>query len=223
MSLLIVKKVEKKKKSCYIKSSVLVSTRSILFSLLLMMIIRCVILILILLVVPNNSLVCYECGCDQSDLSACSCGFTSDFVDDDYCIIYEQRYTDTTYIQLSRTPRNTTWIYIQEPYYILVQESIRYNKTSTNWNLWTTGIVFGCDWDRCNAPNLINALPNSFKLTANKAWLDTNIYGTGSVTGCHHCPTETCGNKTNPIDLAGCPITPCINSTTVRLINNCWI
>ena len=174
------------------------------------------VLLLLVSIAPCNSLRCYECGCDASDLSACNCDYSTDTSYDDYCIIVESRYTAAeTFIQLSRTNRNSTWVYVEDPYYIVTIESIRYNRTIQQWSTWTDGIIFGCDWDLCNSPDLIDALPDSFQLTIPKAWLDTNIFGTGSVTGCHHCPTEVCGNTTNPIDYTQCPMTPCVNSTTV--------
>jgi hypothetical protein len=178
------------------------------------MIVHALILLLLVSVIPSNSLVCYECGCDHTDLSLCDCGFTSEFSDNDYCTIFEERYIDETYIELSRIPRNSTWVFIRDPYYILTLESIRYNKTSLQWTTWTNGILYGCDWDRCNSPNLIDVLPSSFQLVINPTWLNTNILGTGSVSSCYHCPTETCGNKTNPINFSNCSVQTCTDNST---------
>ena len=83
------------------------------------MMFRALILLLLVLVVPSNSLQCYECGCDQDNLDACYCFGQSDYDDGSYCTIFEERYTDSTYVQLSRVPRNSTWIYIEDPYFIL--------------------------------------------------------------------------------------------------------
>ena len=179
-----------------------------------MLIVHCAVVLLFLSVLPSESLKCYECGCDDSDYAACNCGGMSDFDDGSYCAIFETKPTGTTSIVLSRIDRNSTYIYIEDPYYILIQESIRYSRADNKWNLVTTGSVFGCDWDYCNAPSLIDVLPASFQLTVDDAWLTPNIYGTGSVAGCHHCPEETCGNKTNPIGLAQCPIIACTNGST---------
>ncbi|CAF4135916.1 unnamed protein product [Rotaria sp. Silwood2] len=185
------------------------------------MIVQGLILLLLVSVVPSYSLICYECGCDHNNISACDCGTTSTQLDGYYCLISEQRFIDKTYIQLSRVPRNATLNYVEDPYYILLQESIRYNQTSSEWYLWTSGAVFGCDWDLCNSPNLINRLPVSFNFSIDKDWLDTNIYGTGSVTECHHCPFEMCGDSENPIDFTQCPMTPCVNSSTC-LVYDLW-
>jgi len=179
------------------------------------MIAHSLILLLLVSVVPLNSLICYECACDQTSVSQCNCSDTSDLDDNDYCVIYEQRDILGTRIDLTRIPRNSTWVFVEDPYYILVVESIRYNLTAQEWYLWTNSIIFGCDWDLCNSPNLIDSLPDSFKLSIDENWLDTNIYGTGSVDSCNYCPTGVCGDTLNPIDFSQCPITPCVNVTTV--------
>ncbi|CAF2719994.1 unnamed protein product [Rotaria sp. Silwood2] len=178
------------------------------------MIFHSLIFLLLVLIVPSNSLTCYECGCSNTDISECNCGETSTEVDGDYCVIVEDRYIDETYIELTRVSRNTTWVYVEDPYYIVLLESIRFNQTANDSYLWTSGVIFGCDWDLCNSPDLINRLPASFNLSIDKDWLYTNIYGTGSVTQCHHCPFEMCGDSGNPIDFTQCPMTTCNNATT---------
>lgn len=181
-----------------------------------MIVVRSLILLLLVSVIPCQSLDCYECGCEATNLVPCDCSLVTSSTDNDYCVISEQRYSDTTYIQLGRVPRNATWIYVEDPYYVLTQESIRYNRTASKWSLVTTGVVFGCDWDRCNTANLIQVLPNSFKLNISTTWLNTNIYGTGSVSSCFKCPTELCSNATSPLDFSRCPMTACENVTSVR-------
>jgi hypothetical protein len=180
-----------------------------------MMIVHGLILILLVSVVPSNSLQCYECRCELSDLTACNCGDTSDSTEIDYCVIYEDRYPDATYIDLTRVPRNVTWLYIEDTYFMLAQESIRYNLTASQWYLWTSAIIFGCDWDLCNDPDLITSLPDTFKLSIDTNWLDTNIYGTGNTTGCNQCPTYICGDNDNPINITQCSMASCGNVTTV--------
>ena len=183
-------------------------------------IVRCCLFLLVACVIVSDGLRCHECSCNQADLSACNCDRTSDLSDDSYCAIFEQRYTQgTTTIELSRIGRNSTYIYIPDPYFILVQESIRYRNASKDWELYTRGVVFGCDWDLCNSPTLVARLPDSFRLSINTSWLDTNILGTGTVSGCHQCSSEVCGNITTPIDITQCPMAPCINATTVRRIS----
>jgi hypothetical protein len=178
------------------------------------MIVHSLILLLLVSVVPIDSLVCYDCGCDQTNLSQCFCGsITSDV--DDYCIIIEGRDIFGTYITLGRIPRNATWLYVDDPYYILAIESIRYNLTTMDWSLWTYSILYGCDWDYCNSPELIDVLPASFVLSIDKTWLNTNIYGSGSTNSCHYCPEGDCGTVDNPFNSSQCPLTSCTNATSV--------
>lgn len=157
----------------------------------------------------------------QSDLAACNCGtYSTDDSARDYCVIIEQRGDSDSFFELTRIPRNASWIDVDDSYYILAIESIRYNQTGANWYLVTNGIIYGCDWDYCNSPNLILQLPNTFQLSIDKTWLETNIYGTGSVNSCHLCQQSQCFNETNPFNPANCPLTNCINATSVIVINN---
>lgn len=187
-----------------------------------MVVVRGLTLLLILsVVVPIFSLICYECGCEQENIGLCNCQEISEEFGNDYCVIAEQRFEDATYIQLTRIPRNSTYIYIEDTYFILFQETIKRNATSTEWNSITTGALFGCDWDYCNSPHLIYEVPSSLKFTMSKSWLDENIYGTGSTNQCHQCAFEECSDASNPIDFSKCPLTTCVNVTSVILYTNC--
>lgn len=182
------------------------------------MIVHDFILLLLLLIVPINSLMCNECRCEQNTIDDCNCGITSDSDDShdiDYCVISEQTDLLGTYITLGRTARNSTFLYVEDPYFIVAVESIRYNRTINDWYLFTNAILFGCDWDFCNSPNLIQSLPDSFKLSIDKNWLNTNIYGNGSVDSCHHCPLGVCADDGRPFNSSGCPLTSCLNATSV--------
>ena len=181
-----------------------------------MVIIRNLVLFVLLVsILPCSSLRCFECECDSSATDQCNCATITSSTDNDYCVILEQRYTDETYIQLSRVPRNSSWVYIEDPYFVLTQESIRYNRTTSQWFLWTNSIVFGCDWDLCNTPSFIESLPNSFKLNISTNWLNTNIYGSGAVSTCIRCDTEVCGNASNPGDFSQCTTTTCNTTSAV--------
>jgi hypothetical protein len=184
------------------------------------MIVHRLILLLLLSVVPINSLICYQCGCDGTNVAQCDCGITTDSNENDYCIITEATDILGTYIGLDRIPRNSTFIYVEDPYFILGVESIRYNLTTNDWYLWTTSILFGCDWDYCNSPIFIDPLPSSFRLSIDTNWLNTNIYGTGSVDSCNFCPFGVCSNNTNPFNSSLCPLTSCTNATSVIQTNN---
>nr|ACC43936.1 ArkC_4 [Philodina roseola] len=172
-------------------------------------------LLMVLWIVPSDGIRCYECGCALTELAECNCGATSDFDDGSYCFIAETRTLENTYIQMSRLLPDSTYIEIEDTYFVLVQESIRYNRTSATWSTVPFGVIFGCDWDLCNSFSYVSTLPYSFQLdVADKEWLTENIYGTGTVDSCRHCPTETCGNGTAPIGDANCPLQPCNASTT---------
>jgi hypothetical protein len=180
------------------------------------MILRSLILLLFMVIVPINSLTCYSCNCLKSNLAACYCdGNSTDSFGVDYCVIIEQRDVSDTFIELSRVPRNASWLHIEDPYYILAIESIRYNETTEDWYLVTNGLIYGCDWDYCNSPDLILGLPNSFALSIDETWLNDNIYGNGSVDSCFTCEQSQCFNETNPFDPENCPLTNCTNITSV--------
>ena len=179
------------------------------------MFVQGLILVLLVAVVPINSLQCYECVCPSSDGTDCSCNTTTEYFEQDYCVIIEQKYIDSTYVELYRIPRNATWLYVDDSYFILIIESIRYNVTAADWYLWPSTVIYGCDWDLCNSPSLISVLPNSFALSIDKAWLNTNIYGNGSVSSCHSCPSGLCTVGQNPFNVSQCPLTTCVNVTSV--------
>ena len=179
------------------------------------MIVRSLILLLFIWIVPIDGLQCYNCQCLESDTSTCDCdSITTDSYPVDYCVIIETRTLDDAYIELTRVPRNASWLHVDDYYYLLAVESIRYNLTTADWFLFTTGIIYGCDWDLCNDPSYIDVLPNSFTLSIDKTWLDTNIYGTGSVDSCYDCQGG-CFNQTYPFDPDNCPLTNCTSTTSV--------
>ena len=185
------------------------------------MILRSLILLLFMVIVPIDSLTCYSCNCLLSDVTACDCSrYSTEYLSRDYCVIIEQRDISDTFIELSRIPRNASWLDVDDSYYLLTIESIRYNQTGADWHLVTNGIIYGCDWDYCNSPDLIDKLPNSFALSINKTWLNTNIYGIGSVNSCSTCQLSQCFNEANPFNPASCPVTSCTNATSVIDINN---
>jgi len=184
------------------------------------MLVDSLILVLLVLAVPINSLRCYECSCEASNQFECDCGYTTDYYDQDYCVIVEQRDIDATYVDLYRIPRNATWLYVEDTYFILIIESIRYNLTTMDWYVWPSAIIYGCDWDLCNSPSLINVLPNSFSLSINKTWLNTNIYGNGSVSSCNDCTSGVCGGPQNPFNSSQCPLTTCTSATSVIYSNH---
>ncbi|CAF4019845.1 unnamed protein product [Rotaria sp. Silwood2] len=105
------------------------------------MIVHGLIFLSLVSIVPSNSVTCYECGCSNINIYACDCGETTTSHDGDFRIINEQRLKDKTNIQLSRLRRNTTLIYIEDHYFILLKESILFNQTTMDWYLWTDNAV----------------------------------------------------------------------------------
>jgi hypothetical protein len=179
------------------------------------MIFQGLILVLLLGAVPINSLYCYECSCDTSNQFECDCGYATETYEQDYCVILESRGADSTYVYLYRIPRNATWLYVEDSYFILTIETISYNTTAADWYTWPSQVIYGCDWDLCNSPSLINVLPNSFQLSIDKTWLSTNIYGTGTINNCHTCTSQICTDAGSSFNSSQCPLTPCLNATSV--------
>jgi hypothetical protein len=172
-------------------------------------------LILVLLVVPSTGLICYNCFCPPSNVSACNCDGVVNAAEGSHCTIVEDLHPADPYIELGTAPADSSYLRIKDPYYILVDEVIYYNETSSDSATKTKRVVHGCDWDFCNKFELIAALPDSFQLNMETSWLQANIYGTGNTSACHTCPGGLCGNATQSIDYGQCPFTQCENSTTV--------
>jgi hypothetical protein len=181
------------------------------------MIIHWIFLVLVLWSVPSTSLRCYKCWCPSLNISACDCANAADVEEGSHCTITQDLHSSNPYIELSSAFLNSSYIRIKDPYYILVDESIYYNETTSLWETKPKRVVHGCDWDNCNRYSLISSLPDSFQLTIDSQWLSDNIYGTGSVTACLTCPNEVCGNATQPVNSDLCPLTTCENATTVRI------
>ncbi len=177
------------------------------------MIIRWLTLFLILLMaLCSSSLVCFECTCV---VSPCICPHVSDANDGSHCIIRRKNSLLNSSFDLTRTNLNSTLFGIKDPYYIILEESIIYNKMLNDWNSYPSDVVYGCDWDNCNDPELIVSLPVPLKMSVNKTWLSENIYGKGSPRKCSHCPKKLCGNSTHPINFIECPIVACVKPSMV--------
>nr|ACF16058.1 sodefrin precursor repeats A [Adineta vaga] len=176
-----------------------------------------ILFILLLSIAPSTGLVCYKCYCQPANTTACDCGTIIDVEDGSHCTIVEDLHTSNPYIELSSAALNTSYVRIKDPYYIIVDEAIYYNETTTTWDKQTKHVVHGCDWDFCNKYEMIASLPQSFQLTIDASWLTDNIYGTGSTTSCNDCSTAICSNATHSIDYDQCPFKSCDNATTCSL------
>lgn len=171
------------------------------------------ILILLVFVTSTHSLLCYEGFCQGKDTLECSHDEPSSG-EDDYCVIIEQRFYDVDYIFITRVHNFPSYVEVEDTYHILVIDSIRYNQTANKWYTWPAMVMFGCDWDLCNAPDIIDKLPDSFSVTMNETWLNENIYGTGSVDSCNYCPRGICANNETAYNMTECPMTNCTNNET---------
>lgn len=167
---------------------------------------------------PSASLICYQCSCSSSTVSACDCDDILDVGEDSHCIIVKDFHFLDSHIELSSTVLNSSYIRIKDPYYVRIDESIVYNEETSESETKIKRLIYGCDWDYCNRYSLISRLSNSVKLTIDNVWLQENIYGTGSVTACHTCSGEISVNQKHSIDYTQCPFSPCTDSTTVSVL-----
>ncbi|CAF4426947.1 unnamed protein product, partial [Adineta steineri] len=74
-------------------------------------------------------------------------------------------------------------------------------------------IVYACQTDECNRPDLLKELPaNGLSLSLPSDWLNENLLRRADqkMTTCNECPTETiCGNKPYFVDPDQCSIQEC--------------
>lgn len=177
-----------------------------------------ILLLLLLSVSSSTGLDCFSCFCQPTNTTACDCTNVVTVQAGFHCTIVQDLHSSDPYIEMSSADANSSYAQVKDAYYILVDEDIYRNDSTSTWQTKTKRVVYGCDWNLCNNFTLIASLPQSYKLTIDSAWLESNIYGSGSVSSCNTCANEICGNKTNPIDYDQCPITTCVNTTTVSCI-----
>ncbi|CAF1139207.1 unnamed protein product [Adineta ricciae] len=181
---------------------------------------HCSILLLFLLSVSSSTgLDCFSCFCRPTNTTACDCTNVVPVQAGSHCTIVQDLHSSDPYIEMSAADMNSSYAQMKDAYYVLVDEDIYRNDSTNTWETKTKRVVYGCDWDLCNRFSLIASLPQSYKLTIDSAWLESNIYGSGTVSNCNTCTNEICGNKTNPIDYDQCPSTTCTNATTCSLYN----
>ncbi|CAF1327730.1 unnamed protein product, partial [Didymodactylos carnosus] len=170
---------------------------------------------LILLVfntIPTNGLECYKCYC--ADSAACPCNETeSRQGNNTYCVITREHIGGNFDISLGHIGTNSTKVYIKNPHYISVRESVKYNDNTSEWETIPDLIAYGCNWDYCNKPELVPLLPGSLSLSLPNAWLDTFILGTNPST-CHECRDGPVCGDTDFFDISRCPEKAC-NATCI--------
>ena len=181
------------------------------------MILREFVLILTLWTIPSASLSCYTCNCPSFNISACDCGRTSVVPEGAHCTIVEDFDAADPYLELTYTFLNSSLLRIQDPYYIVADESVFYNELNSTWETRVNRVVLGCDWDGCNSYNWVAALPDTFNLTIDQNWLTENIYGTESNVTCYNSSNELCANTSSPVNFEISPSDSCDNSSTVSI------
>ena len=161
----------------------------------------------------DEPLQCYNCSCTGT---SCPCTtYEISAKDNTYCVILRETFGQSATINLQHIDASATAVYIREFPYVLVEESISYNETNSRWSTRTNFVLYGCNWNLCNKPELVGLLPDSFQMRLPDAWLNSNVLGDGRpVRDCHECPeTPQCGT-TDFLDASRCPIRAC-NTTCV--------
>ncbi|CAM4974507.1 unnamed protein product, partial [Rotaria socialis] len=160
-------------------------------------------------------ITCYDCACYDNPDCSCNTVKPADAMTS-YCTIIRVNYENGHFTtDLEHIDRNSTRVYIRKFPYVLAEESILYNETTKSWSTRANILVYGCNWNLCNHPSLVKLLPDSFKMTLNDEWLNTNIlYNGSSSRDCHQCPEAPQCGTTEFLDSSRCPVKPC-NTTCI--------
>lgn len=163
----------------------------------------------------SDQLSCYQCSCQNDPICACD-KIRSLPATETHCTIIRLYQGQNVFLYLEHINRNSSGIYIRDFPYMLVEESILYDESRSEWNTYPTLVVYGCTTNFCNDPYLIPSLPINFEMRLPDSWLNTNILGTESSVGsCHQCPNVTYCGTTDFIDISRCPSLPCNTSCFV--------
>jgi hypothetical protein len=164
-----------------------------------------------------TTLVCYQCDC--LDTTTCPCEtITLTTPDAGYCVIVRDIFGQSVYNYYDSYTYDDTTVYIPEFPYVLVEESITYDESGGRWNTQTNLVVYGCNWNLCNKPDLLPLLPNSFQMRLPETWLNSSVLGTGQpARNCHECPNQAYCGTTDYLDANVCPIQSC--NTTCLVID----
>ena len=158
-------------------------------------------------------LKCYNCTCTTLP---CSCNSFETITDDDtYCVIIVEYFGQQVSTMFGHIDRDSTRVRIRDLPYLLVEESIVFSDSLGIWNTKTNIVLYGCNWDSCNRPDLVQYMPNGFQMRLPEAWLNSSILGTRlTIRDCHQCPNDPqCGTGTF-LDASRCPVETC-NTTCI--------
>jgi hypothetical protein len=168
--------------------------------------------IFLLSIQSTLTLVCYECE-ECTDIT-CTCNNTiTTETKDSYCILLRENLSNGVNVEIKHIPRNSTNYYVSDPYYISVEETILYDKTTERWLSQSKKITYACQTDKCNQPNLLRQLPsNGLSLTLPSEWLNENLLRKAdkSTTLCNEYSAERiCGNRQYFINKTQCEVINC--------------
>jgi hypothetical protein len=121
-----------------------------------------------------------------------------------------ESFAQDIYVYYGHIGIGSTYVYIREYPYVLLEESIVYNELSGRWDTIPEIVVYGCNWNLCNKPELLPYLPGSFQMRLPELWLNSSVLGTGQpARDCHECPDEPVCSDTDFINGDLCPIESC--------------
>ncbi|CAF1002002.1 unnamed protein product [Adineta steineri] len=164
------------------------------------------------------TLRCYECE-NCTDVS-CPCDNIVEVnANESFCILAREKFPNGITVEIKHLPRISANHYEYTPYYISVQEIIIYNETIDKWLHQAFKIVYACQTDECNRPDLLKELPaNGLSLSLPSDWLNENLLRRADqkMTTCNECPAVTfCGDKPYFINPDQCTIQECETSCII--------
>ena len=156
----------------------------------------------------QETLACYNCSCSTT---TCPCStYENSSLANTYCIIQRQNFGQSVFINSGHVDIDSTVVHIREFPYVLVEETITYDERVARWFTSTDFVIYGCNWNLCNKPELVPLLPTSFQMRLPEAWLNSSILGTGQpVRDCHECPDGPQCGTSDFLDPGRCPIESC--------------
>lgn len=154
-----------------------------------------------------NCLQCYICSCavtpgETTCINDSELQCIIEYVEESYC--YIGRSSDLLYFESSP---NSDLIYLESLHYIQTKEEIIYSESSSSWQSPVISeFYYGCDWNLCNTPRMINFLPTGLLYTIDSNLLTSTLIPSSgeSLTTCHTC--TGCANSTGEVS---CPTSAC--------------
>ena len=164
--------------------------------------------ILCLLATQAFSIQCYKCGCFTQDGSTtCPLNCTTQVLEDSFC--YASRTSGD--LELGHSPVSVVGITFPTAHYLRTIETIAYGQGA--WQKPTVSEVsYGCNWDLCNGPKIMELLPTSLTLAIEPGYLSSLLIDTSSESplSCKSC--SKCITATSDPD---CPAVSCPQGTCI--------